>query len=225
MTSRVDSLSLSGTATLALLAAVTLSTVGQAQPTGFHGSLAGFVDLPTDISAFRCEPMPPEHTRDNSRGVRNCRALSRLEDGAALTLAADSTGRVVALMLGWPRTSEPDAAVSRLNAALVTLERRLGMASICGNTDVPWHQSYHWQTPEWVASLSITRNTATDGPANVQFSSWIKNADEVVECMIGPVMRRRDQPPPPPFPTSPEADRARPPLAQHARTRRSVERS
>jgi hypothetical protein len=189
--------SLSRSSVRAALLALTLAVDAYAQPTGFHGSLAAFVDLPADAAAFRCESMPPEQTRDNSRGVRNCTARSRLADESTLSVHADSTGRIVALMLGWPRTSNPDSAVARLAAALATLEGRLGMASMCARADIPWHQSYHWQTAEWAASLDITRNTATDGPANVQFHSWIKNPDEEVTCMTGPGFRRRDEPPPP----------------------------
>ncbi len=184
---------------LVLVPAMSAPAAGRSQQIGFHGALARVVDLPTDPFAFRCEPMSPEHTRDNSQGVRNCAGRTRLDNGVMVNVMADSTGRVVALILGWPRATDPDSTVSRLNAALEIIERRLGRASICGRADFPWEQAYHWDTPEWSASLSATRNTTTNGPAAVQFNSWIKNPDEVVTCMTGPGMRPRDDRPRPPI--------------------------
>jgi hypothetical protein len=197
MTERSHSVASSTNRLLPLLMLATLITpaTGHSQQTEFHGTLAGIVDLPTGAAAFRCEPVPPEHTRDDSRGVRNCLMRTRLADGAAVTLHADSTGRVVMLSLGWPRTSDPESTVSRLNAALAMLEQRLGRAAICGRTKIPWQQPYSWETTEWSANLAATRNTRTNGPANVQFSAWIRRPDELLACMNGPGPHPRDDPP------------------------------
>ena len=157
--------------------------VARAQETSFTGPLATIIALPATRTAYRCEPIPIEQAADSTAGMRRCSVRMPERDTVNVDIHVDSTRRVIALFIGWPRTADADSAAAVLGRALAMLQPRLGAPIICARAEVAWMQSFHWDAAAWRASLNVTYDPTRNRMGNAQFHARMKAPDEVVTCM------------------------------------------